>query len=38
MTTIHEVLLNGVFLTSGAYIGVYGLYILIRTIIAHIRQ
>lgn len=33
MTTIHGILLNPFFLLSGAYLGIYGIYLLILSLI-----
>jgi hypothetical protein len=38
MTTIHKVLLNSYFLSAGAYLGVYLLYLLLHTIIRDIKE
>ncbi|YAR63726.1 hypothetical protein ACUIAK_15550 [Bacillus cytotoxicus] len=38
MTTIHGILLNPLFLITGAYIGVYSLYLLIYKLITHLRR
>ncbi|MCP8968910.1 hypothetical protein [Ectobacillus ponti] len=37
MTEVHEVLLNEVFLLCGAYLGAYGLYMLLRLIMEQLR-
>ncbi|PFE27234.1 hypothetical protein CN279_10275 [Bacillus anthracis] len=38
MTSIHGILLNPFFLLSGAYIGIYTLYLLLSYIIANIKH
>ncbi|UOY92777.1 hypothetical protein MUG87_01110 [Ectobacillus sp. JY-23] len=38
MTTIHKVLLNSYFLSAGAYLGVYLLYLLLHIIIRGIKE
>ncbi|MCI0764303.1 hypothetical protein [Bacillus sp. TL12] len=38
MTTIHGVLLNPLFLITGAYIGVYSLYLLIYKLVTNVRR
>ncbi|WP_410982295.1 hypothetical protein [Bacillus cereus] len=38
MTTIHGILLNPLFLITGAYVGVYSLYLLIYKLITTLRR
>ncbi|PFE03012.1 hypothetical protein COE15_00775 [Bacillus cereus] len=38
MTTIHAILLNPLFLITGAYVGVYSLYLLIYKLITNLRK
>ncbi|WP_243521780.1 hypothetical protein [Bacillus pseudomycoides] len=38
MTTIHGILLNPLFLITGAYVGVYSLYLLIYKLITTLRK
>ncbi|MDH4422279.1 MULTISPECIES: hypothetical protein [Bacillus] len=38
MTSIHAILLNPFFLISGAYIGIYTLYLLLSYIITNIKN
>ncbi|MFD0771447.1 hypothetical protein ACFQZ1_22165 [Bacillus sp. CGMCC 1.60114] len=38
MTTIHRILLNPLFLLTGAYIGIYFLYLILHKLISSIRN
>ncbi|EEM05697.1 hypothetical protein bmyco0002_17760 [Bacillus pseudomycoides] len=38
MTTIHSILLNPLFLLTGAYVGVYSLYLLIYKLVTNVRK
>ncbi|KYG32614.1 hypothetical protein [Bacillus gaemokensis] len=38
MTTIHGILLNPLFLITGAYVGIYALYFLLYKLVANIRR
>ncbi|MCP1123525.1 hypothetical protein CN326_20690 [Bacillus sp. AFS018417] len=38
MTTIHRILLNPLFLLTGAYIGIYFLYLILYKLISSIRN
>ncbi|PFZ01675.1 hypothetical protein COL60_28420 [Bacillus pseudomycoides] len=38
MTTIHSILLNPLFLFTGAYVGVYSLYLLIYKLVTNVRK
>ncbi|MFJ8528958.1 hypothetical protein [Bacillus sp. NPDC094106] len=38
MTTIHSILLNPLFLITGAYVGVYSLYLLFYKLVTNLRK
>ncbi|WP_459501158.1 hypothetical protein [Bacillus sp. C1] len=38
MTTIHGILLNPIFLITGAYVGVYSLYLLTYKLVTNLRR
>ncbi|MGG2065965.1 MULTISPECIES: hypothetical protein [unclassified Bacillus (in: firmicutes)] len=38
MTTIHRIFLNPLFLLTGAYIGIYVLYLILHKLISNVRN